>query len=206
MYNIGDRLVYPMHGAGIVEAIEEKDFLDEKKFYYILKMPIGDVKVMIPVNNAAEIGIRDVSTREVAEEVLQKFIETQADTASNWNKRYRENMEKIKSGELTEIAYVAKTLMLKEKMKGLSMGERKMLQSVKQILTSELVISLESTLDEMTDRLQAIVMADIDRIAQEAEVPAPIEPKPSVFTIEVTKPDEVKVEEPTVAEEELVEA
>lgn len=205
MYNIGDRLVYPMHGAGVVEAIEEKDFLDEKKFYYVLKMPIGDVKVMIPVNNASQIGIRDVSTKEIAEEVLQKFIETEADTASNWNKRYRENMEKIKSGELIEIAYVAKTLMLKEKMKGLSMGERKMLQSVKQILTSELVISLNSTSDDMADKLQAIVMADIERL--EAEAAEVAEVKPSVFTIEVAQPDSAPVvETEAVEEKELVEA
>jgi len=205
MYNIGDKLVYPMHGAGVVEAIEEKEFLDEKKFYYILKMPIGDVKVMIPVNNAVEIGIRDVSTKEKAEEVLKKFIETKADTVSNWNKRYRENMEKIKSGELLDIAYVAKTLMLKEKMKGLSMGERKMLQSVKQILTSELVISLDSTSDEMADKLQNIVLGEIERMAEEVAAAAPEEVKSSVFTIEVNKPDEVEVAQ-EVKEEELVEA
>jgi len=198
MYNIGDRLVYPMHGAGVVEAIEEKEVLDEKRFYYVMKMPIGDVKVMIPVNNTEEIGIRDVATHAEAEIVIAKFVETTPDTASNWNKRYRENMEKIRSGDLTDIAYVAKTLMLKEKMKGLSMGERKMLQSVKQILISELVIALETDSDALTERLANIVADDVERLAKEAEAATfVVEVKPEQekkeYTIEVQK--EVKEDE-----------
>jgi len=198
MYNIGDRLVYPMHGAGVVEAIEEKEVLDEKRFYYVMKMPIGDVKVMIPVNNTEEIGIRDVATKAEAEKVIEKFVETQPDTASNWNKRYRENMEKIRGGNLIEIAYVAKTLMLKEKMKGLSMGERKMLQSVKQILISELVIALSTDSDALTERLANIVADDVERLAKAAEAATfVVEVKPEQekkeFTIEVQQ--EVKEDE-----------
>jgi CarD family transcriptional regulator len=169
MYNIGDRLVYPMHGAGIIEAIEEKEVLDEKRFYYVMKMPVSDVKVMIPVNNTEEIGIREVSSIDIAREVLDKFIQTEADTASNWNKRYRENMEKIRSGDLFDIAYVAKTLMLKEKMKGLSMGERKMLSSTKQILVSELVIALDTTADELMEKLANIVAVDLEKMAEAVE-------------------------------------
>ena len=169
MYNIGDRLVYPMHGAGVIEAIEEKEVLDEKRFYYVMKMPVSDVKVMIPVNNTEEIGIREVSSLEKAKQVLDRFIETEADTASNWNKRYRENMEKIRSGDLFDIAYVAKTLMLKEKMKGLSMGERKMLSSTKQILVSELVIALDTTADELIEQLTNIVTVDLEKLAEVAE-------------------------------------
>ena len=172
MYNIGDRLVYPMHGAGVIEAIEEKEVLDEKRFYYVMKMPVSDVKVMIPVNNTVEIGIREVSSEEKAKQVLNKFTETVADTASNWNKRYRENMEKIRSGDLFDIAYVAKTLMLKEKMKGLSMGERKMLSSTKQILISELVIALDTTAEELLDELARIVAVDVANIAEAAAAEA----------------------------------
>jgi len=201
MYNIGDRLVYPMHGAGIIEAIEEKEVLYEKRFYYVMKMPVSDVKVMIPVNNTEEIGLREVSSREKAEEVLVKFTETRADTASNWNKRYRENMVKIRSGELSDIAYVAKTLMLKEKMKGLSMGERKMLSSTKQILVSELVIALDTTADELMAKLDGIVAADLEsaNATETATTAAEEVAVPSTFEIKVETPEPKK-------EEELVEA
>ena len=193
MYNIGDRLVYPMHGAGVIEAIEEKEVLDEKRFYYVMKMPVSDVKVMIPVNNTEEIGIREVSTEEKAKQVLAKFTETEADTTSNWNKRYRENMEKIRSGDLFDIAYVAKTLMLKEKMKGLSMGERKMLSSTKQILVSELVIALDTTADELMEDLANIVTSDLEKMAETA----------AANTEETAEEVKVEVKE---EEKELVEA
>lgn len=161
MYNIGDRLVYPMHGAGVVEAIEEKDILDEKRHYYIMRMPVGDVKVMIPVNSTTDVGIRDVIDKEKADEVMQAFCDYKADVTSNWNKRYRDNMEKIRSGDILDVAYVVKTLMLKEKMKGLSMGERKMLSSTRQILVSELIIAQGTTAEELEEKMTAVVMNDL---------------------------------------------
>jgi CarD family transcriptional regulator len=161
MYNIGDRLVYPMHGAGVVEAIEEKDILDEKRYYYIMRMPVGDVKVMIPVNSTNDVGIRDVIDKEKADEVMDAFCAYKADVTSNWNKRYRDNMEKIRSGDILDVAYVVKTLMLKEKMKGLSMGERKMLSSTRQILVSELIIAQGTTAEELEEKMLEVVTADL---------------------------------------------
>ncbi len=140
MYNIGDKIVYPMHGAGIIESIEEKEILGQRQNYYVVKIPVGDMKVMIPTDNVEDIGIREVISTKDAEKVFAVFSEHDQSGSSNWNKRYRENMSKIKSGNIFEVASVVRSLMQREKDKGLSTGERKMLSSAKQILVSELVL------------------------------------------------------------------
>lgn len=141
MFNIGDKIVYPMHGAGIIESIEEKEILGQKQNYYVMKMPIGDMKVMIPTQNVEDIGIREVISLNEADRVLSILESQGIDVNSNWNKRYRENMIKIKSGNIFEVADVVRSLMIREKEKGLSTGERKMLNSARQILISELVLA-----------------------------------------------------------------
>ncbi|ACL74726.1 CarD family transcriptional regulator [Ruminiclostridium cellulolyticum] len=141
MYNVGDKIVYPMHGAGVIESIEEKEILGKTCSYYVMKIPIGDLKVMIPTNNITDIGIRDVISVSEADSVFDFLKNGQHEIPSNWNKRYRENMVKIKSGDIFEVADVVRGLMQREKEKGLSTGERKMLSSAKQILISELVLA-----------------------------------------------------------------
>ena len=96
MYKIGDRIVYPMHGAGTIEAIEEKEILGSKQNYYIMRIPLGDMKVMIPMANCDEIGIRDVISSTEADKVLAAFEKYDTDCNLTWNKRYRENMIKIR--------------------------------------------------------------------------------------------------------------
>lgn len=140
MFNIGDKVVYPMHGAGIIEGIEEKEILGEKRKYYIMQMPIGDMKVMIPVDNVEEIGIREIIDREDLERVIDILKGDSTKMSQNWNRRYRANMEKIKSGDIFEIASVVRNLMLRDAEKSLSTGERKMLNSAKQMLISEIVL------------------------------------------------------------------
>lgn len=141
MFNIGDKIVYPMHGAGVIESIEEREILGQKQDYYIVKMPVGDMKVMIPTHNVDGIGIREVISGNEADKVFAIFGDQRDMMSSNWNKRYRENMTKIKSGNIYEVADVVRSLMQREKEKGLSTGERKMLNSAKQILVSELVLA-----------------------------------------------------------------
>lgn len=141
MFSIGDKIVYPMHGAGVIESIEEKEILGEKKSYYVMKMPVGDMKVMIPINNVDCIGIRDIINRNDADKVFKSLEISCDEQTANWNKRYRENMIKIKSGDVFEVAEVVKSLVSRERHKGLSTGERKMLNSAKQILISELVLA-----------------------------------------------------------------
>ncbi|MFZ5987395.1 MAG: CarD family transcriptional regulator [Bacillota bacterium] len=141
MYNIGDKIVYPMHGAGVIESIEEKEILGNKQSYYVVKIPIGEMKVLIPTKNVGDIGIREVISEQDADKVFLMLGAKNSGMTANWNKRYRENMVKIKSGNIYEVADVVRSLMLREKDKGLSTGERKMLNSAKQILISELVLA-----------------------------------------------------------------
>lgn len=141
MYQVGDRIVYPMHGAGVIEAIEEKTILGEKKNYYIVRIPLGNMKVLVPIDNCDEIGIRDVICRDDADKVIESFEVFDDEVTNNWNKRYRENMEKLRSGNIFDIAGVVNSLMCRDREKGLSTGERKMLSSAKQILLSELVLA-----------------------------------------------------------------
>ncbi|MCX8128537.1 MAG: CarD family transcriptional regulator [Clostridia bacterium] len=141
MFNVGDKIVYPMHGAGIIESIEEREILGQKQNYYVMKMPLGDMKVMIPTHNIGDIGIREVISGLEVDKVLKVLGDQNNSINLNWNKRYRENMTKIKSGNIFEVADVVRSLMLREKEKGLSTGERKMLNSARQILISELVLA-----------------------------------------------------------------
>ena len=109
MFNVGDFIVYPMHGAGTIDAIEEKDILGEKQSYYILKMP-GEVKVMVPTNKAEQIGVRNIIDKSSAEKVFSILEEDETEMSMNWNKRYRDNMEKMKSGDVYEVADVVRNL------------------------------------------------------------------------------------------------
>ena len=148
MFNVGDFIVYPMHGAGTIDAIEEKDILGEKQSYYILKMP-GEVKVMVPTNKAEQIGVRNIIDKSSANKVFEILEEDETQMSMNWNKRYRDNMEKMKSGDIYEVADVVRNLSFKQKEKGLSTGEKKMLINAKQILVSELVLAEKSSYEEM---------------------------------------------------------
>ncbi len=141
MYSIGDKIVYPMHGAGIIEAIEERIILGEKKSYYIMRIPAGDMKVMLPMESCEEIGVRFVIDKDEAIKVLEAFRNAPVEEDNNWNKRHRDNMVKIKSGDIYQVCVVVKELMLRDKQKGLSTSERKMLASARQIVISELVLS-----------------------------------------------------------------
>ena len=148
MFNVGDKIVYPMHGAGTIDAIEEKDILGERQAYYIIKMP-GEVKVMVPNAKAEEIGVRNIINKENAGKVFQILEENETEMSNNWNKRYRDNMDKMKSGDIYEIADVVRNLSFKQKEKGLSTGEKKMLGNAKQILVSELVLAEHASQEEV---------------------------------------------------------
>ena len=168
MFNVGDYIVYPMHGAGTIDAIEEKDILGEKQSYYILKMP-GEVKVMVPVDRAEKVGVRNIIDEGSAEKVFEILEEDQTEMSTNWNKRYRDNMDKMKSGDIYEVADVVRNLSFKQKEKGLSTGEKKMLINAKQILVSELVLAEHSSYEEM----EGIVDNKINQSFKEFKVDIP---------------------------------
>ena len=153
MFNIGDKIVYPMHGAGTIDSIEERNISGEKQSYYILNMP-GEVKVMVPIEKAEKVGIRNVIDKNSADKVLSVLEQDETEMNKNWNKRYRDNMDKIKSGDIYEIADVVRNLSFKQKEKGLSTGEKKMLTNAKQILVSELVLAEQSNKEEMEQMVE----------------------------------------------------
>ena len=150
MFNVGDKIVYPMHGAGTIDAIENKNILGEEQSYYVIKMP-GEVKVMVPTEKAEQIGVRSVINKEEASKVMSVLGENETEMSQNWNKRYRDNMDKMKSGDIYEVADVVRNLAFKQKEKGLSTGEKKMLSNAKQILVSELVLAEHASQEEVEE-------------------------------------------------------
>lgn len=141
MFQVGDKVVHPMYGAGIVDSIVQKQVDGVERDYYILKLPNRSMVVMVPTENCEEIGVRRVVDQAQADRVLAAIPDIQIEMTANWNHRYRENMERMKSGDLLEVARVIKGLTLRDQKRGLSTGERKMLHSAKQILISEIVLS-----------------------------------------------------------------
>lgn len=158
MYVIGDKIVHPMHGAGVVEDIVENRINGVTRSYYVLKLPTGGMTVMIPTANCQEIGVRCVCSAEEAQRLLSAIAGIVVENDQNWNRRYRENMVRLKSGDLLQVAGVVKSLTARDQEKGLSTGERKMLHTARQILVSEIVMALSATLDEV-DRLLNEAMA-----------------------------------------------
>ena len=157
MFLIGDLIAHPLHGAGIIESIVNKRINGADREYYVLKLPVGDMVVMVPVEGCENIGVRHIISKNEAEEIIRNFNSIEVSNCQNWNKRYCENMSKIKSGKLIEVAEVVKSLMQRDAERGLSTGERKMLHSAKQILISELVIVLDSDYSQIESMLVSAV-------------------------------------------------
>ena len=154
MFKIGDKIVYPNHGAGIIDSIEKKEFLGEEKDYFILKMPIGSMDISIPIANIDKMHIREVISKEEGDEVLRILDGDPTEMSNNWNVRYRENQEVIKTGDIFEIAKMVRNLAILDKEKGLSTTEKKLLNRARRIMASELVMagSLEKEkAEEMID-------------------------------------------------------
>ena len=153
MFSVGDMIAHPMHGAGVIDSIEERKMDGFVRKYYILKMPAGGMVVMIPTDSTEQIGVRPIVDSAAADALMDSIPSISVEMTSNWNRRYRENMQRIKSGDLLEVARVVKGLMSRDAEKGLSTGERKMLHSAKHILISELVLSKKLTYEEVETRI-----------------------------------------------------
>ena len=145
MYHVGDKVVHPMHGAGMIESIVREKINGAYHDYYVFKMPMNGLVLKIPTNNIDVIGVRPIKSAEQIEAVLFMLSQMPAEMSGNWNRRYRENLERLKSGDLLKVAAVIKGLMCRDLQRGLSTGERKMLHTAKQILISE--VSLAENLD-----------------------------------------------------------
>lgn len=157
MFSIGDKVVYPMHGAGTIESIEEKEMFGDTAEYYIIKMPVGEMKLMVPTETAVDIGVREVSDSAITSSVFKVLEKPKEEYVyeNNWNKRYKTNVDKIKTGDILEVADVVRDLSHRHMERGLSTAEKKMLNSAKEILISELMLS------------QGLEHADVDREIEE---------------------------------------
>lgn len=155
-FQIGDRIAHPLHGAGVISDIEHKKIDGAVQEYYVLNLP-GDMLIRIPKDTCEKVGVRPILSPEEADAVLASFAEVDISMNQNWNKRYRENMLRIRSGDLREVAGVIKGLMHRDTERGLSTGERKMLHSAKQILISEIVLSKNTSYSEIESRLNAVM-------------------------------------------------
>jgi CarD family transcriptional regulator len=156
MFAIGDKIVYPMHGAGVIEAVEERKILGEVRQYYILRISFGDMKIMIPCESSDLVGVREVISADQLDRVMEVLSNASTEMSDNWNRRYRENMAKLKTGMTDNVAEVVRNLMRIDRIKKLSTGEKKMLSNAKQILISELILvineeaaALESTIERV---------------------------------------------------------
>jgi len=155
MFKVGDFVVHPMHGAGVIADIVQERVAGATQDYYVFQMPVGGLLLKIPVANSTNIGVRNIISPAEATALVSAIPDLSVEVNSNWNKRYQENMLRLKSGDLYEVARVIKALMQRERARGLSTGERKMLHNARQILISEIVLTKDAVYKD--------VEAEIDR-------------------------------------------
>ena len=156
-FAIGDNVVYPHHGAGQVIKKEEKDILGEKRQYLTIKILHNDMTVMVPCENAGKAGLRRVIDEETVKKVLSVLTDDVSEMPKNWNRRFKHNRDKIKTGDIYELAEVVRNLAIREQDKGLSTGEKQMFTRAKKILASELMYALEMGEEQAEEHLDDLL-------------------------------------------------
>lgn len=141
MFDIGEKVVYPVHGAGIIENIEQQEVLGETRSYYVLRLYVSDMRVLVPVDGVERGGMRRICGVDKLDEVRLILREAESSWEVNWNRRYRLNMDKIRSGDICQLTEVVRDLMRRDLAKGLSTGEKKMLDNARKILMSEVALA-----------------------------------------------------------------
>jgi CarD family transcriptional regulator len=157
-FEIGDNVVYPHHGAGQVLRKEIKEVLGEKREYLTIKILHNDMTVMVPTENAALAGLRRVIDEDTVKKVLAVLQDECSEMPKNWNRRFKHNRDKIKTGDIYELAEVVRNLAIREAEKGLSTGEKQMFTRAKKILCSELMYALEIDEDQIEEHLGGLLI------------------------------------------------
>lgn len=148
-FDVGDKVVYPHHGAATIERREKKTAPSgEEREYLVLCLTYGDLTLMVPSDNTDEVGLREVVGVDEVDDVFELLGQKDARMPSNWSRRFKNHVEKLKSGDVYEVAEVVRNLSLRDSEKGLSAGEKRMLVKARQILISELIFALDT--DEET--------------------------------------------------------
>jgi len=152
-YDVGDKVVYPHHGAAIIEGREEKEIDGQVREYLVLRIAYGDLTVKVPTDNTEGVGLRDVINDEEVEEVFAVLRKKEARMPTNWSRRYKNHVEKLKSGDIYQVAEVVRNLSIRDSDKGLSAGEKRMLTRARQILVSELTFAIGVSEEEAEKKL-----------------------------------------------------
>ena len=158
-FRVGDKVVYPHHGAAVIEKKEKKDVFGEKKDYLILRLAYGDLTLMVPADNAEEIGLRDVINDEEVEEVFAVLRKKEARMPTNWSRRFKNHTEKLRSGDIYEAAEVWRNLSVRKRRTQLSAAEGELLARARMIIVSELCLALKLSEKEVDGRLEAALPA-----------------------------------------------
>jgi CarD family transcriptional regulator len=138
MYSLGDKVVYPLHGVGVIDSIEDKTVLGEKRSYYVIKLAISDMTVMIPTNKSEDLGLRLVVSDRDANKALKVIGSETTEMEEDWKSRYQQNFEKIKSGSILNVAEVVRNLFHRNKVKELSIMEKKLYENAYRLLVDEI--------------------------------------------------------------------
>ena len=138
MFRIGQKFVYPTHGVGRIEAIEQKAVSGNLQSFYILRILGTDMTIMVPTGNAERVGLRHLIGAKEVPKVMEILRKKDVEISPNWNRRFKDNLERIKTGSLYEVATVLRKLVLLQRERNLSFGEKKMLENVRQLLVSEI--------------------------------------------------------------------
>src|ERR1700681_753677 len=157
VFDIGDKVVYPHHGAAIVERREVKEAFGEKKEYLVLRLAYGDLTLMVPADHTEGVGLREVINDEEVEEVFAVLRKKEARMPTNWSRRYKNHSEKLRSGDIYQVAEVVRNLSIRDKDKGLSAGEKRMLTRARQILVSELTFALNVDTEAAEEKLASVL-------------------------------------------------
>jgi len=158
LFRVGDKVIYPQHGAAVIKSLEEKTVLGEKKKYFVLRLAYGDLTLMVPTDSTEEVGIRDVISKEELQKVFKVLKSKECRMPTNWSRRYKTHVEKLRSGDIYQVAEVVRNLARREAEKGLSAGEKRMLTRARQILVSEVTFAAgvkEDEAEKMLDKVLA---------------------------------------------------
>jgi CarD family transcriptional regulator len=171
-FDVGDKVVYPHHGAATIERREKKGPGGEKRDYLVLRLAYGDLTAWVPADAAEEIGLREVINDEEVEEVFAVLRKKEARMPTNWSRRFKNHVEKLKSGDIYQVAEVVRNLSIREADKGLSAGEKRMLAKARQILVSELTFALNLDEEAAEARLDAVLSGEDQPAKKAAKKPA----------------------------------
>ena len=156
-FNVGDTVVYPHHGAAVIEAVEIRTIKGEDREYLVLRVAQGDLTVRVPADNVDLVGVRDVVNAEGLDRVFNVLRQPYTEEPTNWSRRYKANVEKIASGDVIKVAEVVRDLSRRESNRGLSAGEKRMLAKARQILESEIALAENASEEQAKERINSVL-------------------------------------------------